>query len=223
VHAHGERDNNFYELTPKGHALRMATARKPIKRATAEQMVREFVERVEYANRDPDLLLWIDEVVVFGSFVGTAPKLSDIDWAVTYTPRIEDSDAWQEMMFARVRLAQANGRYFRSFLDKLGWPQREIELHLRKGLPAIHIHDLREEGSFIRTIPSKQLYVRPQRGLVICPKCKHWLRPKLQESQIRLSESRVTTKSQLGANRVHSVNNVIRRTMKKLNEMRKAA
>jgi hypothetical protein len=157
-----ESDRSSYKLTMQGHALRMATARKPIKRTTADRMLAEFLERVETVNRDPNLLYWIDEVVVFGSFLSTAPRLSDLDLAITYTRRIDNNDVWQSMSLARVRLAQANGRHFRSFLDRLGWPWREIELRLCKGLPAVSMHDLREEESFIRTLPCKQLYVRLQ-------------------------------------------------------------
>src|SRR5216684_2531980 len=56
-------DDPRHELTIKGRALGMARATKPIKRATAERLVAEFLQRVEEVNKAPDLLFWVDEAV----------------------------------------------------------------------------------------------------------------------------------------------------------------
>jgi hypothetical protein len=85
-----------YELTRKGFVLGMARAAKPLRRATAERLVSEFLQRVEQVNNDPSLLYWIDEVVVFGSFLTNSPTLSDVDLAVTYTERVAP-DLWEDL------------------------------------------------------------------------------------------------------------------------------
>jgi len=174
-------DDPRYELTIKGRALGMARATKPIKRATAERLVAEFLQRVEEVNKTPDLLFWIGEALVFGSFVTGSPTLGDVDIAVMYACRIGPT-LWNSRSKQRVATAQSNGRWFRNLIDKIQWPQREIELRLRKGLGALHIHDLRIEGKFIETLPHRRIYVRnvemsPTRPDVVTPFAADSLNP----------------------------------------------
>lgn len=152
-----------YELTMKGLALNMASAAKPINRRTAERLVSEFLDRVEEVNNDPDLLYYVSEVVAFGSVLTDSPTLGDIDLAVTYTPKF-CSHHLAAQSRQRVAIAEAKGRYFKRFIDRLGWPEREIELKLRKGSRAFHLHDLSIEGQFIETIPHQRIYVRQPKG-----------------------------------------------------------
>jgi len=60
----------------------------------------------------------------------------------------------------RLAIARANGRSFSGIIERLAWPQTEIELRLRKSLRALHIHDLSLEGKFIETIPHQRIYLR---------------------------------------------------------------
>lgn len=154
-----EANGQTYELTTKGMALGMARAAKPIKRATAERLVSEFLQRVEQVNNDPDLLFWVNEVVVFGSCLTNSPTLGDVDLAVMYARRIGPA-LWTAGSRQRVAIARANGRYFSGIIERIAWPQREIELRLRKGLGALHIHDLSMEGKFIETLSHRRIYVR---------------------------------------------------------------
>ncbi len=157
-----------YELTINGRALGMASAAKPIKRATADRYVSELLQRVEQVNNDPDLLFWVDEVVVFGSYLTNSPSLGDVDLAVMYTRRIGRSE-WLARSKERLAIARANGRSIGK-IEGLGWPQTEIELRLRKGSRALHIHDLSSEREFIETIPHQSIYLRQP---VVCPACNH--------------------------------------------------
>ena len=155
-----ESDGQTYELTIKGMELGMASAAKPIKRATADRCVSEFLQRVEQVNNDPDLLFWIDEVVVIGSYLTNSPTLSDIDLAVTYTRRV-GPDLWLELAKQRVERARACGREFRSIFERIAWPLKEIELRLRNRAWALHIHNLSEERKFIESVPHVLLFHRP--------------------------------------------------------------
>jgi hypothetical protein len=68
---------DHWEATAKGHALAMATAASPLRRATAEKLVAEVVDRARMVNRDRDLAYRVHLLVVFGSFVsgdGTAKR-----------------------------------------------------------------------------------------------------------------------------------------------------
>lgn len=147
-----------FELTIKGMALGMASAAKPIRRLTAERLVSEFLQRVEEVNNDSDLLFFVSEVVAFGSLLTASPTLSDIDLAVMYKRKFCETH-WTVQARQRVAIAEANGRYFSGFFERLGWPEREIELRLRKGSRALHLHDLSGEGKFIETIPHQRIYL----------------------------------------------------------------
>lgn len=156
-------DGCNYELTIKGMGLSMASAAKPIMRLTAERLVSEFLQRVEEVNNDSDLLLFVSEVVAFGSLLTASPTLSDIDLGVMYTEKFCRTH-WTAQSRQRVAIAEANGRHFSGFFERLAWPQREIELRLRKGSKVLHLHDLRVEGKFIETIPHQRIYLRQPQG-----------------------------------------------------------
>jgi hypothetical protein len=94
-----------YELTDRGRALGMARAAQPLKRATADRLVWHFLRRVEQVNCDPNLLFWIDAVVVFGSYATTTLSvMSEIDLAVLYSKRV-GPDLWTELADRRVEAA----------------------------------------------------------------------------------------------------------------------
>jgi hypothetical protein len=157
VHENGSK---LYELTIKGHALRMATARKPIKRKTAERLVVQLLGRGEQVNKDPDFLYWIEEVIAFGSYITEAPNLGDIDLGVRYSPRTRDQTLWITLYKRSLDRARASGRHLSTVLNKVGWPQREIEMRLRNRSSSFHLQELREEGDFIQTLPHARLYTR---------------------------------------------------------------
>jgi predicted nucleotidyltransferase len=161
-------DDSCYELTIKGRGLAMARA-KLIRRTTAERLVSEFLQRVEEVNDDPNLLYWVDEVVVFGSFLTESETLGDVDLAVMYTRRTDDPKDFGEREKARVREARAAGRHFPSFFDKLIWPLREIELRLRKRSGSLSLHDLGRERTFIEALPHRQIYLRRTGTLTSSP------------------------------------------------------
>jgi len=152
---HGPR----YVLTIKGNALASASA-KPIRRSTAERLVSNLLQRVEKVNGDPNLLHWVDEVVVFGSFLTESEMLGDIDLALAYTCRIDDVNDYNELRIARVKEAEANGRTFKTFFDLLSWPAREIQLRLRNRSSSLSLHYLELERTFIEAIPHRRIYLR---------------------------------------------------------------
>jgi len=149
----------WYVATMKGRALSMASAR-PIRRSTAKRLVADFLQRVEEVNGEPKLLLWVDEVQVFGSFLTESEMLGDVDLGVMYTRRTHDSEHFDALRKVRVREAHAAGRNFPLFIDELFWPLREIELRLRNRSGSLSLHNLCEERSFIEALPHRQIYLR---------------------------------------------------------------
>ena len=64
-----------WAVTQAGRTFSAATAAKPVKRATAEKALAEFLERVTQINEDPYFLAKVTRVVLFGSMLkprGTA-------------------------------------------------------------------------------------------------------------------------------------------------------
>lgn len=71
-----------YLNTIKGHAFANATAAKPIKRATANLRVAEFLERIDLVNDDPHVHYLVKHVDIFGSYLTDKEILSDVDLIV---------------------------------------------------------------------------------------------------------------------------------------------
>jgi predicted nucleotidyltransferase len=66
----------------------MASAAKPISRASAEKKLAEFLDRVRKVKEDDYFLYKVEKVIVFGSYLGSADLLSDIDLAVSWNGRL---------------------------------------------------------------------------------------------------------------------------------------
>jgi predicted nucleotidyltransferase len=137
-----------------------STLLSSFRRSTAGRLVANFLQRVEEVNGDPSLLYWIDEVIVFGSFLTESEMLGDVDLAVSTTCRIKGNDEYHKLRKARVEEARARGRTFQSFYDELSWAQREIILRLRNRSNSLSIHHLELERTFIETLPHRQVYLR---------------------------------------------------------------
>jgi len=77
--------------------------------------------------------------VVFGSSLDSAADpLGDLDLAISTVRRETDGKQYVD----KVRTyAQASGRYFSAFQERLFWPARELRMILRNRSPAISITD----------------------------------------------------------------------------------
>lgn len=71
-----------WEVTQAGRTLAAATAAKRVTRATAEDALQQFLDRVERVNQDPYFLGRVTKVVLFGSMLkAEIDRLSDVDLA----------------------------------------------------------------------------------------------------------------------------------------------
>jgi len=86
--------------------------------------------------------------------------LGDVDLALTYMRRTNDPEEFDKLRKERVKEAQAAGRHFPLFIDKLFWPMREVELTLRNRCGSLSFHNLCEEREFIQARPHRQIYLR---------------------------------------------------------------
>jgi len=123
--------------TVQGNALAQASFGKPISRATATRHLAEVIERARAYNADSRHLLTIAEIAVFGSYLEpAADRLGDLDLAVTTVRREANGDRHVDRALA---YANASGRHFGTFVDRLFWPSRELRMILKNRSPAISI------------------------------------------------------------------------------------
>jgi len=139
---HGE--NNEYALTDTGEKLIHASASGTIKRSTAELALAGLLERAQKYNADPDKILTVDAVIVFGSFLGTKEQLGDLDIAVK--SRFRDEANSTEV---RQAYSTKSGRQFSNIVDFLYWPETELKQFLKARKRTIRIQ---EWDSFVRLI-----------------------------------------------------------------------
>ncbi len=133
-----------WKTTIKGRQLAHATAAKPISRATAERKLSEFLERVKIIRDDPYYLYRVTRVVVFGSYLSGSKDLGDIDLAVRIVHKEGDPDKQRALNKQRCREAEAGGRSFGAFVDRLYWPETEVRRFLKSGSRCFSLHDLEE-------------------------------------------------------------------------------
>ena len=122
--------------TVKGNALAQASFSKPIKRSTADRQLQGVLERVEEYNADFSKLLAVDELYVFGSYLDPSiSELGDLDLSI----RILRRYAYEQYNELRQQQVRESGRTFKSFMDELFWPQRNLISTLKARTATIKI------------------------------------------------------------------------------------
>jgi len=109
-----------YQITTKGNAMQAARIAPRLKRAKAEKLLADFLKSVVEVNAHPDLLHWVTEVCVFGSYLADRDDLDEINLAIKKERR------------------PASG----SFSD--AYPERLVALLLKGGSRYISLHDAAE-------------------------------------------------------------------------------
>jgi len=130
---------SWWTTSVKGNALANASFGKPISRATATRLLAGVIERARTYDADPDRLLTITEIVVFGSYLDPATDPpGDLDLAISMVRRETSGERYVDKV---LEYARASGRSFSAFHDRLYWPAREVRMILKNRSPAISITD----------------------------------------------------------------------------------
>jgi hypothetical protein len=129
-----------YDCTYAGRSLALASLLKPISRATADEIVADLVDRARAINANPDLLAWVKQLRVFGSYITTSDDLGDIDVAYELERRIDDGKQW---VAASERHAKAAGKQIK-FPHTLNYGDREVELLLKNRERRLSFHAVSE-------------------------------------------------------------------------------
>jgi hypothetical protein len=138
-----------WRTTIRGNALAQASAAAPVTRATAARAVDALLHRVRQINADEELPYVVEQVILFGSYLGDGPTVNDVDVAVRLRRRSADDVHFQRQCRERVRRARSGGRTFRSTIDQVLWPQLEIMRILKSGSRVLSLHDAELETELL--------------------------------------------------------------------------
>jgi len=136
-----------YQPTSKGNAMRLARSAPRLNRAKADKLLADFLRSVEEVNARPDLLHWVTEVRVFGSYLTNSDDLGDIDIAIRKKRR-PVSGSFSDACAA---MAEQNGRIFGTDRDLAFCLDLLVARLLKGGSRYISLHgvtDLDENFEF---------------------------------------------------------------------------
>lgn len=131
-------ERGVYTFADKGEHLARASAAGKVRRPTAEKALIGLLERVEQYNSDPNKLLTVEAVVVFGSFLSANDELGDLDIAIKHrhrNPHDPDPAA------TALAYAQRSGRHFSNIVEWISWPETELRQLLKARKRTIAIQD----------------------------------------------------------------------------------
>ncbi len=134
------KGDRSFKRTLAGSALAQASAAPPLRRATADRKLSEFLARVRQINGDDYYLYRVKRAVVFGSYLTDAERINDIDVAIELAPRWRDPEKHETLSESRVERAKIEGRRFGNIVHEVTWPQTEIWLALKARSRAISLH-----------------------------------------------------------------------------------
>ena len=144
--------------TTLGNAFANATAARPVQRRVAERLLSQFLNRVRRVNAHAAFLYRVTEVVVFGSYLSTKSKMGDVDLAIQLEPKPEFRDGWAERVLVHAAEAEARGRRFSRFADRLGWAEQETRMFLKGGSRSLSLHDLDHERPLFSEMPHQTVF-----------------------------------------------------------------
>ena len=144
-----------FATTIAGNAFKMASAAKPVKRATAERVLREFLERVRELPTRDEYLYVVDRVILFGSMLDEQREtVNDIDLVLGLehkhpARRVELDRAYSDAAIER-------GRNFRSDLEYLFAAELDTKKFLKKGSRLLNFH--RPDDEILTQVPQRVIY-----------------------------------------------------------------
>lgn len=157
-----------WQVTQAGQTLSAATAAKRVTRATAEETLQRFLDRVKRVNNDPYFLGKVTRVVLFGSMLKPEiERLSDIDVAVELAPKDEDFESARVKNYERVENLEAQGHRFRNFVEREGCWYWEVFGFLKGQDRVLALADYAVEKVFVLTVPHRVLLGRSDRPQTI--------------------------------------------------------
>lgn len=106
-------------------------------------------------NASDEYLCGVEEAFVVGSYLGENQRLGDLDISSRLDRKETDGDRFSA---AALRSANASGRNFANFIDKLYWPETQVMLFLKQRSRVFSLH--REEPLLAQdpSIPRRPIF-----------------------------------------------------------------
>jgi predicted nucleotidyltransferase len=154
-----------WEVTQAGRTLAAATAAKRVTRATAEDVLRQFLVRVERVNKDPYFLGKVTRVVIFGSMLKPEiDRMSDVDLAVEVAAKETDFERARVKNYERVEELAIQGHHFRNFVGQEGCWYWEVFRFLKGQSRVISLADYVVEKALVLAVPHRFLVGQPEQA-----------------------------------------------------------
>jgi hypothetical protein len=128
----------WYAVTDLGRSFRQGLAARPVNRAHAEKVLREFMERVIVANQRDDFLVRVTDVVLYGSFLRDASTLGDVDLAVRFERKFDPQDS-QKVVIEHFR---KSGRAWTGICCEYSWAFDEVWQFLKSRKRTLSLHQM---------------------------------------------------------------------------------
>ena len=153
-----EYQEKKYRLTVKGRALCIARCVPPMDKEKADQIFRQFMQRVQEVNEDDYYLYKISKLLLFGSYLDTRKQdFGDIDIAFELEQKIKDNE---EFLYENARLVEEailDGRRFLSLWDEVNYSRHIVLLKLKDRNPYISLHPIWKD-KILNNVRYKQVY-----------------------------------------------------------------
>lgn len=151
------KKENWYDLLPLGHSLRLARAVPSINRQKADRLLKEFMTRVEEVNSNRKYVYKVTKVLLFGSYIRSdVTELNDVDVAIELTWKYDDPEVRRRKGKEYTQAAIEDGRRFKNWLDRLVFPETDVKEFLRNRSQYISLHPIDDE--VLQLTDTKQLY-----------------------------------------------------------------
>lgn len=145
-----------YRITDAGKAMAKVKAGRPVKRATAQQKLDEFMDRLRAVNTDPHYLYKVEKAVLFGPFLTNKEReqIKDVDIAIQLAPKIKNKTRLEDQVRSRVEGAKATGKKFKSYAAESHYGETEVREFLKSRSQAIALYEM---GDWVLQQPHKDL------------------------------------------------------------------
>ena len=140
VEGFAESVQGHLEPSRMGSALAMAKASPPLRRATAERLILEVIDRARVINGDEKWTYRVGRLAVFGSCVRGVERPNDVDIACELLPRFKGEEQELKEQIRR----QARDEAFRNVVQWASWPRLEVLRFLKGRARGLSIHELDE-------------------------------------------------------------------------------
>lgn len=134
-----------YCLAQKGRRLCSARSLKPLTKEKVEQIIEDFLERIEEVKKNKEFLYEVRRILLFGSCLNPeARDFGDIDFAYELKAKIHDQIKLNELRQKQIEQVKDNGRVFRNIVEEVCYPKDKVLRYLKNRNRYISLHTVDE-------------------------------------------------------------------------------